>query len=194
MIATRFHTSPIFFDTLADLEAFVGSLAGIRVDAFDFTQLDQPNDDQDDENLILGDSLNLDIDRDKLSVIVSGSGGLKYYDLNNLPEDSKDLPEFSDLMEGVFDFGFYRRHPNTLINLVSLDINKLVTEKQIKLSDYHSKDAYEERLAGKTASIMQAKQALKELNLHLDSLKAESKKIQITLHKIEQEAQLDQAF
>lgn len=195
MIAKRFHTSPIFFDTLADLEVFVGKLADLRVDAFDFTQLDQPSDDdQDEEDFMIGDTLKLQIDRDKLEVIVSGSGGLKYYDLNKLPEDSKGLPEISDLMEDVFNFDFYCRHQDTLINVISLDINKVVMEKQVKLTDYHSKDAYEERLASKQASIMEAKQALKNLNQHLDSLKTESKKIQIALHKIKQEEQLDQAF
>lgn len=193
MIAKRFTTSPIHFDTLEQLEAFISQLHGIRVYAFDFIRLDDPEDDLDDENIMMGDTLKLQIDRDKLEVIVSGMGELKYYDLNKLPEDFKGLPEISDLMDDVFDFNFYSLHRDTVISITTIDLKKS-DETQIKLSDYHSKEAYEERLAIKQASISEAKQTLKKLNQRVDSMKAGSKKIQIALHKIEQEAQLTHAF
>lgn len=192
MIAKRFNTTAIFFKTLAELEAFVERLSGIRVDAFDFSEFEAPESDQE-EQIFLGTPLKLDIDREKLSVIVNGVGGLKYYDLNKLPENFEGVPETYDLLEDFFNFDFYSGHQDVAIHLVVHRGKHDTTEKLIKLSEYHSKEAYEQRLVAKQASIMEVKQMIKKMNQKLETLKTQNRTIQLTLHKLEQEAPLDQA-
>lgn len=192
MHAQHFSTSPIKFNSIVQLNEFISKLDGIRIDAFNFTDIEAPEDERNLENLVLGKPLTLQVDVDKFEVVISGKGGLKYYDLNKLPKGFVGLPDVSDLMADVFNLDFYSNHKDTVITLTTIDAEGK-SEQQIKLSDYHSKEACEARLASNQILIAETKQMIKKLNQSFDALKAESKKIQIALHQMEQETQLDKA-
>lgn len=191
--ATTFSTSPIYFDDQDQLEAFLESVKGIRVDALDFNHSDNDDGNDDDEPLP-GHPLSIRVTKSNHSIVIHGPGGLMHYDADNFDKSSGEEPELKNLLDTVFDFKMFQRNPNLEIIVNKFDLTGAESKETIKMSEIHSKEAYEKRVEDELRVIQQTKASLQEAHRHLEDLKAKHRQTHIILEKITNNDALDQAF
>ena len=191
--ATTFTTSPIYFDDVDQLEAFLESMKGIRVDALDF-DYGENDDGNNDDNPLPGHPLAFRINKSNHSIVILSPGSLKYYDADKFDQSSGEEPELKNLLDTVFDFKMFQRNPNLEIIVHKRDLSGAESKETIKMSELHSKEAYEKRVDDEFRVIQQAKANLQEAHRHLEDLKAKHRQTHIILEKITNNDALDQAF
>lgn len=193
MHAKLFRTSPIHFETLQDLHAFVESIRGIHVDPMDFMDDHYMDEDQDEGLATVGTPLKLQICETDCTLVIYGAGGLTYYDAHKLA-DVEAPKTYGDLMKDVFDYKFYRRHPGAVIIMELRSLESGTTTEIIRLKEYHSKDEYEKRLEKTMKEMKAAKLNIDAATKNFNSSKDENRKILSILTELEEDAELDAAF
>lgn len=88
----------------------------------------------------------------------------------------------------------FQRNPNLEINVHKRDLSGVESKETIKMSELHSKEAYEKRVDDEFRVIQQATAHLQEAHRHLEDLKAKHRQTYIILEKITNNDALDQAF
>lgn len=193
--AITFTTSPIYFSNPDELNAYVQSLSGIRVDVLNFNYGDEDDhNDGSDFEYNLGHPLSIKTIPEHNSIIIHAPGGLMHYDANTYDKNCGEAPELTNLLDTVFDFKLFQHNPNLEITLHKRDIAGNTSTETIKMSEYHSKEQYEKRIENELRLIQETKEILNDWNKRLDALKAKHRKSHVILDTITRNNELDTAF
>lgn len=169
MKISNFFTSKLHFDDLIDLNSFAEFCSNIFVHPTDFRDSNGElilNPTQTPSTLeMIGSPLELDINEDQWTLTISGNGGLMYSTALQAGDGSKTSSGIvGNLMDNIFNYEFAQKNPNVELYVETVDSE--TGEKDlsiIRMSEYHSEEAYYHRAEDTRLQIMSNKQKIIEL-------------------------------
>lgn len=181
MKTQSFFTSAIQFTNPQCMEDFYNFYSKFYVHPTNFRNedgsfvQDELNEDPMDGNYILGKPIDIIVNEDQLTLIMSGDGGLDFCRVDRVGGDYYQTSAvLGNFLETIFNYEFAEKNPNVEIYIENLDtVTREKTIETIRMSDYHSKQAYEARYHEASQEHNRIKRQISELQQKQQRIEAQ---------------------